>query len=145
MTASNLPPPLRDPRSADAQHLKLLAVFHYVLAALSLAGLAFLCLHWAFLHAILSMPPKAGHPPPPPVFALFQWFYLFAGFFIVAGGVLTLISGLCIARRQARTFSLVVAGLHCLMFPFGTALGVFTLIVLLRESVVDIYGERDRS
>jgi len=30
-------------------------------------------------------------------------------------------------------FSLVVAGLNCLQFPFGTVLGVFTFVVLLRE------------
>lgn len=142
MTPPDLPPLLRDQRKVDAQHLKLLAVLHYVLAGLSLVGLAFLGLHWALMHAMMSMPHQGGNPPPQQVFAIFRWFYAFAGVFIVAGGALTLASGLCIARRKARMFSIVVAGLSCLMFPFGTALGVFTLIVLLRESVVEVY-ERD--
>lgn len=29
------------------------------------------------------------------------------------------------------------------MFPFGTALGVFTFIVLLRESVQELYAAAD--
>jgi hypothetical protein len=32
-------------------------------------------------------------------------------------------------------FSLVIAGVQCMFAPFGTALGVFTIIVLTRDSV----------
>jgi hypothetical protein len=34
---------------------------------------------------------------------------------------------------------MVIAGINCLSFPFGTALGIFTLIVLSRESVQALY------
>jgi hypothetical protein len=37
-------------------------------------------------------------------------------------------------------FSLVIAGLNCIQIPFGTALGVFTIIVLLRDSVREAYA-----
>jgi hypothetical protein len=37
-------------------------------------------------------------------------------------------------------FSLVVTGITCLSFPFGTALGVFTIIVLTRGSVRQLYA-----
>ena len=50
-------------------------------------------------------------------------------------GGLTIYSGLCIQRRQRRTFSLVMAVVNCLSIPFGTALGIFTILVLSRESV----------
>jgi hypothetical protein len=144
MTPPELPPLLRDQRKIDAQHLKLLTVFHYVLAGLSLVGLGFLCLHWAFMHVVMSMPQKSGNPPPQQVFMIFRLFYAFFGVFIVGGGALTLASGICIARRKARVFSLVVAGINCLMFPFGTTLGVFTIIVLIRDSVVELYeGNRN--
>ena len=42
--------------------------------------------------------------------------------------------------RRARTFSLVMAGVNCLSVPLGTTLGVFTFIVLLRESVAAQYA-----
>jgi len=35
----------------------------------------------------------------------------------------------------------VTASLLCMMVPFGTVLGVFTLIVLSRDSVRRLYGE----
>jgi hypothetical protein len=42
-------------------------------------------------------------------------------------------------KRRGRIFSLIVAGLNCLCFPFGTVLGVFTFVILLRDSVVEVY------
>lgn len=37
-------------------------------------------------------------------------------------------------------FALVVAGLDCVRIPVGTALGVFTISVLLRDSVRQSYA-----
>jgi len=78
---TELPPLLRDPRKVDAGHLKLIGVFHFVLAGLSLVGLGFLFLHWFLMHTFLDNPemwknqPNA-HPPPKEFFALFRWFYI---------------------------------------------------------------------
>jgi hypothetical protein len=48
-------------------------------------------------------------------------------------------SGMNLKRRQKRTFSLVMACMCCMNIPLGTALGVFTLVVLSRQSVKAIY------
>jgi hypothetical protein len=143
-----LPPLMRDQRKVDAEHLKLLAVFHFVLAGLSIFGLLFLFGHWFFMSSIFDHPEmwknakNGAQPPPKEFFAIFQWFYAFMGAMILGGGLANLISGFCILRRRARLFSLVVAGVGCLFFPFGTALGVFTLVVLLRESVREEYAAK---
>lgn len=57
-------------------------------------------------------------------------------------GILTIISGKKIKQQKNRIFSLVVAGINCLSMPFGTALGICTFIVLLRESVVKLYENK---
>jgi hypothetical protein len=57
-------------------------------------------------------------------------------------GILTIVSGRLISLRRRRTFSLVVAGINCASFPFGTVLGVFTFIVLARPSVRALYPPR---
>lgn len=143
MTSSSLPPLLRDQRKVDADHLRLLAIFHFVLAGLGILGLGFLFLHWLFLHTFLGNPEMwkdaKGGPPPREIFAIFKWFYLFAAGMIIGLGLIHVASGWCILKRRARTFSLVVAGVSCFGFPFGTVLGVFTLVVLLRESVAELY------
>lgn len=54
---------------------------------------------------------------------------------------LMIFSGRSLAQRRRRGFSLVVAGISCFFFPFGTALGVFTFVVLLRPSVEWLYQQ----
>jgi hypothetical protein len=49
---------------------------------------------------------------------------------------LLVVAGRNIAARRRRTFCLVVAGIVAILcMPFGTILGVLTLVVLLRPSV----------
>ncbi len=78
-------------------------------------------------------------PPPAEFFAIFKWFYLLGAIWFVASGILNLLSGLFLLARKHRMFSMVVAGMNCLHMPLGTVLGVFTLVVLLRDSVREAY------
>ena len=138
-----LPPIPRDQRKIDADHLNLLSIFHFVGAGLALLALLFLLAHFALFHALLSDPKmwngKNQVPPPPQFLAVLKWFYLIFGAWFVASGILNVLSGFFLRARQHRTFSLVVAGLNCIHIPIGTVLGVFTIIVLIRESVRELY------
>jgi hypothetical protein len=58
--------------------------------------------------------------------------------FTLAGAtyvVLVALAGRFIARRHHWMFCIVMAGLSCAFFPFGTVLGVFTIVVLSRSDV----------
>ena len=140
------PPPVLagDPQGRrDAEHLKLLSIFHFILAALGLFGIAFLALHLVLMSAIFTNPEmwknnKSG--PPPEIFLkLMLGGYAFGAVVILTGGVLNLLSGLFILKRRRRMFSIIVGGLNCLHVPFGTLLGVFTILILSRDSVRKIY------
>jgi len=140
---SELPPLPRDQRKIDADHLKLLSIFHFVGAGFALLGVLFLLAHFAIFHAFFANPKmwenqKQG-PPPAEVFAILKWFYLIFAIWFGGSGVLNVISALCIRAKKHRTFSLIVAGINCLHLPLGTVLGVFTIIVLLRDSVRELY------
>lgn len=142
MTPPALPRP-RDQQSVDAGQLDLLAIFHFVLAGFCLLGLGFIFLHWLMMHTFIENPAiwenSKSPPPPKEFFAMFKWFYLFMGFCTALIGIGNLIAGLCIKKRKARTLTMVIAGLDCMMIPFGTVLGVFTIIVLARDSVRETY------
>jgi hypothetical protein len=140
---SELPPLPRDQRKIDADHLNLLAIFHFIGAGLALLGILFLLAHFAFLHAFLDNPKiwenqKQG-PPPAEFFAIFKWFYLVMGVWFMGSAILNVISGLCLRARKHRTFSIVVAAINCMHMPLGTVLGVFTIIALMRDSVREVY------
>jgi hypothetical protein len=140
-----LPPIPRDQRKIDADHLNLLAIFHFVGAGLAVLGILFLLLHYTVMHSVFTNPDfwKNQKQPAPPaqLFAVLKWFYLAGAAWFVSSGVLNLISGLCLRARKGRTFSLVVAGINCLHLPLGTVLGVFTIVVLSRESVRELYSK----
>jgi hypothetical protein len=142
---SELPPLPRDQRKIDADHLNLLAIFHFAGAGLAVLALLLLLAHYTFLHAIFSNPKffenqRQPMPvPPEQIFAMMKWFYLAGAVWFVASGILNIISGICLRARKGRTFSLVVAGFNCLHIPLGTVLGVFTIVVLIRDSVRELY------
>lgn len=134
----------RDQRKIDNGHLRILAICHFCVAGFALMGLAFLGLHYAFMHWIFDeagaetvLPAMEGFD----IFSILVFVYYAIGFLMLAVGVANLLSGLFMLKRKNRSFSLVVAGLDCLQFPFGTLLGVFTLTILSRDTVQIQYNE----
>jgi outer membrane lipoprotein-sorting protein len=128
----------------DREHVKLLAIFHFVFAGLAFVGIGFLCVHYGIMHTVFSNPDIWKSQPqimPPKAFLdAFIWFYLFMGVLLLTGLALNVLSGIFLLRKRNRVFSLVIGGLNCLQIPFGTALGVFTILVLSRDSVRQLYS-----
>ncbi|MEO6846144.1 MAG: hypothetical protein ABI443_02300 [Chthoniobacterales bacterium] len=140
---SDLPPSSRDQNVADEDHLKLLAIFHFVIAGFTCLGILFLFGHYMIFHSIFDNPnmlkgPYQG-PSPTAFFAIFNWFYLIFGVWLVSYGILNVISGFFLLKRKYGIFSLIVAAINCLFIPFGTALGICTIIILMRPSVKEMY------
>jgi hypothetical protein len=126
--------------SRDAEHLQLLSIFHHVVALV--AGLFSLLpsLHLAFGVAMISGELGDGEP----MFPVVGWFVAaLAGGLMLAGlafAVCLVIAGRSLMQRRRYTFCLVIAGLSCMAAPFGTVLGVFTILVLVRPSVRELFG-----
>jgi hypothetical protein len=151
---NDIPPiaPLpRDQRNIDTDHLNLLSIFHFVGAGFACLGILFLIMHFAFMHFMFTNPTfwqnQRQPPPPPEFFQMFNviiWFYLFAGLFLLASAILNVLSGIFLRMRKYRTFSFVVAAIDCLHIPLGAILGIFTIVVLSRESVRELYETETR-
>lgn len=144
---TNAPPPIAYatpmPLTPDEDHLRLLVIFHWVVGGIQVVFGFFPIFHLiiGILFATGTLKDPNGHVDPDA--KLFGWIFIGVAVTVMlvawAFAAATLYSGFLIRRRRARTFSLVVAGVNCIHFPFGTALGIFTLIVLLRRSVEDLY------
>lgn len=133
-----------DQQKKDAEHINLLAIFHFIFAGICILGIGFLFLHYAFMHSFFANPDmwKGSKNPPPNMqefLKIFIWFYVVFGVLFIIAAILNVISGICLRQRKYRTFSLVIAAMDCLQIPFGTALGIITLIVLMRDSVRTSY------
>jgi magnesium-transporting ATPase (P-type) len=144
--AATLPPEVvaQNQQRRDREHLKLLAIFHFVLGGLALVGMAFLVVHYVMMHTFFANPEmwkaKPEEMPPRAFLDAFIWFYLFMAVLLLMGLAANVVSGFFLLQKRNRLFSLVIGGLNCLQIPFGTALGVFTILVLSRESVRQLYA-----
>jgi hypothetical protein len=120
----------------EEQHLQLLAIFHYVVGGLTAFFACFPLIHLTIGLAMVfgGFP---GNQPPPPQFVGWLFIILGGGFFVVGQtlAICIIIAGRFLARRKHYLFVFVVACCECLFMPFGTILGVFTIILLSRESV----------
>jgi hypothetical protein len=129
----------------DEEHLNLLSIFHYIVGGLvgfgSLIPIIHLVVGLCFIFAPGSFESESGAAGPP---AFLGWFFvIFAGLFITAGlscAVCVIVAGRCLALRKRHMFCLVMAAIECIFMPFGTVLGVFTIIVLSRESVQELFA-----
>ena len=141
-------PPQAPFTPADEEHLRLISIFHLVAGILYVVGGFFPILHLIFGLMMIFNPDivtgNQGEPPP----AFFGYFFVVMAVILILAawtmGALTIYSGRCIQRRQSRMYSLVISGLNCCLFPVGTALGVFTFIVLGRPGVRAEYENKTR-
>jgi hypothetical protein len=136
-TLNHLPHPV-PAIDQDIDQIRLLAIFHYVLA-----GILGLISCFPIIHIIIGTlivtgafnSQQPGSQPPPAL----GWIFILIPAFMILTGFCTAIAVLLAARslstKRRHTFCVVVAALECLFMPLGTILGVLTILVLMRESV----------
>jgi len=138
------------PRNDDLEHLRLLGISHYIIGGVAALFALFPLIHvglgiWMLTTSEALQNHQQGEPP----VELFGDLFAALGLLFMLGGEvmagLTLYSGRQIQRREKYLFSFVIACAMGLFIRFGTILGVFTIrvftiIVLSRESVQQLYG-----
>ena len=129
----------------DAEHLRLLSIFHYVKGGISAFFACIPIIHLVIGLVMVVAPHAFGHGRDQPP-AFLGWLFIIIALFVMVLGwtfaALTVMAGRCIARRRHYTFCLIVACLECLSIPLGTVLGVFTILVLNRASVKALFNPR---
>jgi hypothetical protein len=125
----------------DAEHLRLIEIGHYILGGLAALVGCFPLIHLAVGIGLLTggISVNEGEAA------------IVGGVFIAVAIVIILIAwtlagcmiaaGRSIKKRRRHTFCQIVAVASCLWMPLGTALGIFTLVVLNRPSVKAMFGK----
>jgi hypothetical protein len=134
-----------DAQSAvDAEHLKFLSwgyiVSGVIAACASIVGLLYL-LMGVFMGLVFTSVPggKAARMLPALAATLFAGLGLVFFVLMVGMAIGRFWAAHCLQQRRSRTFCIVVAAVTCMEFPLGTALGVLSLVVLLRPSVATLF------
>lgn len=139
------------------ERLRLLALGFYIKGAVGAVVVSFFLIHFFMVLGLSFLPQSAWDTQPksvtttqspsvlsspspsprpvnqgPPVI-MFRIFAAVIGVIILLGwtfGALTIYAGRCVHNRKHRVFILVMAGLNCVLIPWGTLLGVATFTVL---------------
>jgi hypothetical protein len=127
----------------DREYLKLLSIFHYVVGGLAALFACFPIIYIAVgilaVYAPGTMDSEGDALP-----ALFGWIFIIVGAGLILVGwtfaVFTIIAGRYLVRQVHYLFCMVVAAIECIFMPFGTVLGVFTIIVLVKPSVKKMFA-----
>jgi len=128
------------------ERLRLLSLGFYISGAIGAVLVSFLLIHLAMFAGFSFMPESAwhtgkGHPDAPPVM-LFRILAAILGGIILVGwtlGGLTGYAGRCIARRENRTFILIMSAINCIWIPYGTLLGVASFSLLSTPAAKDAF------
>lgn len=152
------PPPLDSTRQIIAvDRLRLLSIAYYISGGIGAAMVSFLLFHFFLVLGMSFIPPDAwshGTPTPRPAYTLAPglpapattvahksdapppWLFRVIagviGFIILLGwtlGGLTIYAGHCIRKRKHKILIYTMAGLNCIWIPYGTILGIATILL----------------
>jgi hypothetical protein len=127
--------------SRDREHLRLLSIFHYVVAALTACTSLLFLLHIGGGLLLATGAVDTRDPDARFVGLLLIAVGVFVMGLFLACAAVTAYAGHCLAAHKNYTYCLVIAAILCLNAPIGTVLGVFTIIVLMRSSVRELFGK----
>jgi hypothetical protein len=128
----------------DLRYLKLISIFHYIVGSIA-ALFAFIPIIYVVVGMLaISMPgffESEGEVLP----VFIGWIFIIIGTGLVVLGwafaVCTIIAGRYLARQVHYMFCMVMAAIECIFMPFGTVLGVFTIVVLAKPSVKEMFEQ----
>lgn len=122
--------------------IRLLSIFHYVLG-----GIMGLFSFFPVIHLVIGIAVLAGgfdgesNDVPPRFIGIF--FIAIASLMILAGltiSTLVIINGRKLSKYRGYTFCFVIACIECAFMPFGTVLGIFTILALMDESAKELFN-----
>lgn len=115
------------------KHINIIGALWIVSGAL---GLTFALLVFGILFGI-SFIPDIGYEAP----IILRTVGLGVSLFFIILSVPDIIGGIWLMKRQewARILVLVLAFLNLINFPLGTALGVYSIVILLNEKMVQFF------
>ncbi len=139
----------------DQQHLSALVILHYIYAGLMVLPF-FCCTGWGILtlSAVPTLPPPES-PPPGTDPAAYKAGYNIGIFiatsfpccmavFIIALAFASFLAGKRLSQHRKAGYCNVISCINCLNIPLGTALGIFTLMVLSRPTVKAVFAANDQ-
>ncbi len=126
----------------DDEHLRLLRIGYFISAGQMALLIPFGIMYAGMGFFAASVTPTSGSGGPG---AWMTWIFGILGGAIAllatAATALKLLTAIRLKERRSRALCIVTAAISCLEIPYGTALGVMTIVVLSRPSVRELFDQ----
>ncbi len=132
------------------KQLKVVGVLFMVLSGLCLLGCLFIPVHYLMMQAMMDLdfPHQVEGPDPREMFEKMQTpflaMYVIMGVMMLSFGGFALATGISLYRKTHRTFCIVGSAFICIWVPFGTALGVWSLILLFDKYAQPLFEDKTK-
>ena len=115
------------------KHVQLIAILWIIYGIL---GILFACGVFILLFGISFIPDMGDIAP-----GVLRLVATAAGFFFLVFSLPELIAGIGLQKRQewGRILTLIVSFFNLLSFPLGTALSIYSLVILLKEETTKLF------
>ncbi|MBN2362841.1 hypothetical protein JXL83_01780 [candidate division WOR-3 bacterium] len=132
----------------ELNNLKTLSLFHFIMSGFTALVSCFPLIHIT-IGIILLIAGAHGafdeqsEAPPAMVGVIF---IIVGGIVVLVGWTLALLiflAGKNLRKTTRYHYCLAIACLLCIMVPYGTVLGVFSIIVLTREPVKELFAKKN--
>jgi len=128
----------------DNEHLNLLSLFHLISGIFTLAYSVFMALYFGFITLILNMGHKldaANSDFPFEFMNVIMFIFTIVLLIAIVLGIAKIFCSKFIRQKTNRVFCIIISCIECFSFPYGTLLGVLSIMVLNRNSVKEIYND----
>lgn len=128
-------------KSSNSDLFTIVSIFHFVAGGfqilLSSIGVIYMALGYMITSGAIDSP--KSEPPP----EILGWILSFAGLVfavvLLTLGILVLKTGFNLMKKRSRTFCIVIDAILCLMIPFGTIVGIFGLVLLMKPETEELF------
>ncbi len=116
---------------------RLLGLFFWLFTAFNIVLVAAIAIIYVAIFGVFfsQQPVRPGDPPPELIMTILIAVFAFAVIFTVLFSIPKIVAGYGLRNNKpwARTWAIVASVMACMSFPFGTAIGVFGLVLLFSD------------
>ena len=137
-------------RILDEEHTRLLSIFYYIKGGLTIFGSLFIGFYFIFILFISKISAQRHIPDynyySEMPFDVFKFLGVLMGtifLLFLVFGVLQIVCGYYLKKHSNRLFIFVIAIIQLIEIPYGTILGIFSIIVLSHMSDKEMFSSAD--
>ncbi|HOK46637.1 MAG TPA: hypothetical protein PLA43_19950 [Bryobacteraceae bacterium] len=120
------------------KHVRILATLHIIFGSLGILAAVAVVLLFGGVAGVLKFSGDPDAAVAVPILGLIGGVFLFFTAILAISGIVAGL-GLLQYREWARILTIVLSALHLVNVPFGTALGVYGLSVLLQDRTASLF------